>query len=853
MTDVVGTLTIEMAANIARLTEDFAEAKRVVTESTGLIMTGVNEMRDGITKSMSEVNESIKGVQESFKLMTEAAVLGFSVESIVEGTRHVAEYADEVEKSSQKTGIAADSLQALQFAAKMSDISSQELDKALKKLAQAMEGASNGGTKATEAFAAVGLKASDLKEMKTEDVLAKIADAFQNSNDGAGKAAVAVELFGRAGTEMIPFLNKGSASIEELKLKAQQLGLVMGGETLEGAAQLHEKFQLMDAQIEGMHRRMSLQLAPAFTQITSAFSEASQKGGLMEEVFKGLNSLLLTAAQVGSYLAEAFNAIGITIGATAAAVVSAAHGDFTAAIKIMDMGNEDIKKAASRFEAFRDSLEKPVVIGGVKKEDEATNKQDMHLAGKGKKDTSKMQQYEEELAEMKLAAAGENQTREQQKESEIAYWVTIRDAATTSAADRLAIQRKISGETLSYLEMMKRANEEAQKAQIEGNAKVAESQFAISSAALKAAEETGQISKSQAISAEQAIQEAILKIKIDGITKQMAAISNVQSAAYIKLNAEKLPLENKAAAETVKASGDVAKAIKAENDKMFADFEKSLKPLTSAWDKALTGMLSGTMKWHKAQQVLLQGVLQDFTKLGVEVINTMIKDAAKKVMVEVMTQEQINAAQKTGVAEQIAAQAEAALKSIATYAAQAFAGVTAFLAPMMGPYAVAGAAVVSALVLAEGAHVASAAGGYDIPSGVNPLTQLHQNEMVLPASLADKVRNMTGGNSTSATFNVNALDSQSVAAFFNKHGASIVNSLRAQGKASIRRSKWAHQLQLRSFIRCPGCPAACRMPTRTSLAENRYRATCAARIARLTSAVFLRYLPLLLAAPPENK
>ncbi len=74
-----------------------------------------------------------------------------------------------------------------------------------------MEGSSNVGTKATEAFAAVGLKASDLKDIKTEDVLAKIADAFQKSNDGAGKAAVAVELFGKAGTEMIPFLNKGSA------------------------------------------------------------------------------------------------------------------------------------------------------------------------------------------------------------------------------------------------------------------------------------------------------------------------------------------------------------------------------------------------------------------------------------------------------------------------------------------------------------------------------------------------------------------------------------------------------------------------------------------------------------------
>ncbi len=64
MTDVVGTLTIEMAANIARLTEDFAEAKRVVTESAGPIKTASRNGRRH-TKSMKEVNESIERVQES--------------------------------------------------------------------------------------------------------------------------------------------------------------------------------------------------------------------------------------------------------------------------------------------------------------------------------------------------------------------------------------------------------------------------------------------------------------------------------------------------------------------------------------------------------------------------------------------------------------------------------------------------------------------------------------------------------------------------------------------------------------------------------------------------------------------
>ncbi|WP_027469172.1 tape measure protein [Deefgea rivuli] len=47
----------------------------------------------------------------------------------------------------------------------------------------------------------------------------------------------------------------------------------------------------------------------------------------------------------------------------------------------------------------------------------------------------------------------------------------------------------------------------------------------------------------------------------------------------------------------------------------------------------------------------------------------------------------------------------------------------------------------------------AAAKGFDVPSGVNPITQLHQEEMVLPAHLANPIRAMAkngGGNSASS-------------------------------------------------------------------------------------------------------
>jgi hypothetical protein len=54
-------------------------------------------------------------------------------------------------------------------------------------------------------------------------------------------------------------------------------------------------------------------------------------------------------------------------------------------------------------------------------------------------------------------------------------------------------------------------------------------------------------------------------------------------------------------------------------------------------------------------------------------------------------------------------------------------------------------ASILALVLGAAGSIGSAEGGYDIPSGINPMTQLHEKEMVLPAKHADVIRAMADG------------------------------------------------------------------------------------------------------------
>ena len=72
----------------------------------------------------------------------------------------------------------------------------------------------------------------------------------------------------------------------------------------------------------------------------------------------------------------------------------------------------------------------------------------------------------------------------------------------------------------------------------------------------------------------------------------------------------------------------------------------------------------------------------------------------------------------------------------------------------------------AAMALAAGSYSAglSAAGGFDVPSGLNPVTQLHAREMVLPADLSDQVRALAGAGDGGGQRKIviQAVDSQSI-------------------------------------------------------------------------------------------
>lgn len=170
--------------------------------------------------------------------------------------------------------------------------------------------------------------------------------------------------------------------------------------------------------------------------------------------------------------------------------------------------------------------------------------------------------------------------------------------------------------------------------------------------------------------------------------------------------------------------------------------------ISGLWDKGMQALLNGTLTWRNAMQAIGAEVVRWF---ATQVVGAMVKEWIAGQMKKLAALLGFTTAEKTvqvaSTAATVATKTAETTAVVGANAAQAGSGAAASQAsiPYVGPIlALAAMAAVFAAVMAMGKKK-SAAGGYDIPKGVNPMTQLHEEEMVLPKHLANTVRAMAAG------------------------------------------------------------------------------------------------------------
>jgi lambda family phage tail tape measure protein len=409
----VGTLIVDLQANTASFVSGMDKAGQIALTSTKNIKKAFEEMAAGLGAAV----------------VAAEAALAELVDRSIENSARLFDMA-------QSTGVSTAALSGLEYAAKQSGVSTEALDKG-----------ANGQLR------------------PTQDVLADLAEKFAALPDGPLKTASAIAIFGKAGAELVPLLNRGKEGITDLIAEAKRLGIVIDDDTAAAAKKFEESMNKLKAAVDGAGNKLTASLLPQMQLVIDTISAGA------EESNSRFSALLAAAAFIGKAFVVAFGGVQTffdslgeeihrlganlftAFGSASAAVTAALKGHWAEAVQDMKDGN-------SLMEANdRDSADKQTKIwkdygDGVvefwNKTVDKVNKKPLNTTGNQPKVTNKPAEnfeksLEEHIAKLQAQADAEGRLANAIKGTTDATIVATSAAEAQKTIDDLNAQGKKVG------------------------------------------------------------------------------------------------------------------------------------------------------------------------------------------------------------------------------------------------------------------------------------------------------------------------------------------------------------------------------------------------------------------------
>ena len=378
-----------------------------------------------------------------------------------------------------------------------------------------------------------------------------------------------------------------------------------------------------------------------------------------------------------------------------------------------------------------------------------------------------MQGWEEEIKAQKLAH------REMQRETlthqewdlarEAAYW--REKLATVDAGSKTGL--KLREKILTLEDQLSKQSTEAKINQVAEWEKLDKHKLEMEKDAADQALANGRISQLERLDLEIEFENRRYQIAYDALQERIALAE--QDPTYSQTAIDKLKgqmAELGQGHERTQAKNEGKRESQRQKDapnvmEMLQDGGKNVwQEAQQQMGQAFTAMLTRTQNFRTAMNNFFKSMGQTFiqemvTKPLMGMMQRMVQESAIYKMI-FSTKDTLETAAAAKTAATKATETTSVVTANATQAASGAAASQASI-PYVGPIlAVAAMAAIMAAVMGlmgggggsqtttTTTRIPSAAGGWDIPAGINPLTQLHENEMVLPAEHAQTIREMAG-------------------------------------------------------------------------------------------------------------
>lgn len=204
----IGSLVIKLAADTAEFQADLGRSARL------------------LDKHASEMKASLQQVASVARTAFAVVIGTTSVAALRDFVTQTLETSAALQGLAEQTGASATALSGFAPVATISGTAMDAIGGSLAKLSKGLAGVDDETAGATKALQFLGVRAKDASGNLRDpaEVMNDVALKLSEFEDGAGKTALAMELFGKSGASMLPFL-KDLAENQDLniRLTAQQI------------------------------------------------------------------------------------------------------------------------------------------------------------------------------------------------------------------------------------------------------------------------------------------------------------------------------------------------------------------------------------------------------------------------------------------------------------------------------------------------------------------------------------------------------------------------------------------------------------------------------------------------------
>ena len=280
----------------------------------------------GVSDKMSAGLKAAQRKLEAFgaglrSIGTRMAGIGVAAITALLGTAKVfSNTGDVLDKMSIRTGVSVEALSELGYAAELSGADLETLESGVRIMQRTLGEVAQGTSTAVEAIDRLGLSAAQLAGLSPEQQFKVLAERISKVEDPTLRAAIAMEVFGKAGTKLLPLMADGAAGINEMQEQARKLGLTVSTETARDAAELNDALGTLWKVLKQGVFTIGGALAPTIKELTERITRVVVSATAWLKENKELVVWALKVATAVAVTGIAIIALGYTISGIGAAL-----------------------------------------------------------------------------------------------------------------------------------------------------------------------------------------------------------------------------------------------------------------------------------------------------------------------------------------------------------------------------------------------------------------------------------------------------------------------------------------------------------------------------------------------------